>query len=466
MVPDHLRFGGGVGDTAIQPFMAVYLVLAVLFILILPRGKVILPFLIAFFTIPISQVVVLGGLHFTALRIMILAGLARRIAFQGSTKYPGGFNSVDRWAVLFTTSSIVVFCLQFRETAAIITGLGDLVDMLGGYMVIRFLIPDGEAMRRAIKALAVVCLIESVCMIGERVIHINAFGYLGGMPIPAAVRDDKIRAAGSLGALTAGPFAGVLFPVFLWFVTERSSRKLAYMALAAATAMVITSNSSTSWMAIGGSLLGLAFWRFRARMRQIRWALVITLVGLHLWMKAPVWALIARIDLTGASSGWQRYFLVDMTIRHFWDWWLMGTTDYVNWGWGAWDTCNQFVDVALKGGLITLVFYIAILKSGFATLGRTRKLVNGDRKQEWLLWCLGSSLLATIVAAFGINYMAQLIMSFFALVSLIQVASFEAKRSLARTEALSEKQYAPVVANTVSYVAAGESNSKVGIFHL
>ena len=49
-------------------------------------------------------------------------------------------------------------------------------------------------------------------------------------------------------------------------------------------------------------------------------------------MKAPVWALIARVDLTGSSSSYQRYQLVDMTIRHFGAWWLIGTPDYVNWG--------------------------------------------------------------------------------------------------------------------------------------
>ena len=44
--------------------------------------------------------------------------------------------------------------------------------------------------------------------------------------------------------------------------------------LAGATAMVITSNSSTSWLALGGSLVGLAFWPLRKQMRLIRWGLV------------------------------------------------------------------------------------------------------------------------------------------------------------------------------------------------
>jgi hypothetical protein len=118
-----------------------------------------------------------------------------------------------------------------------------------------------------------------------------------------------------------------------------------------------------------------------------------------------------------------------MTIRHFTDWWLIGTKAYVDWGYSTWDLCNQFVAVALQGGLLTLIFYIAIFQRGFSLIGTARKLVMGDPDQEWLLWCLGSSLFATVVAHFGINYMAQLIMSFFTLVVCIVVATFEARQS-------------------------------------
>src|SRR5271167_1628235 len=99
MAPEHLRFGGGAGETAIHPLVAVYLLIAILLILSLPRGKAIAPFLLAFFTIPIGQVVVLGGFHFTVLRILILAGLARMAFSPGSSsegRFAGGFNGVDK----------------------------------------------------------------------------------------------------------------------------------------------------------------------------------------------------------------------------------------------------------------------------------------------------------------------------------------------------------------------------------
>ncbi|MFI5092215.1 MAG: hypothetical protein ACHQIK_02125 [Candidatus Acidiferrales bacterium] len=468
MEPQHLRFGGGAAETAIHPLVAVYLLIAIVLIFILPRSKAIAPFLLAFFTIPIGQVVVLGGFHFTALRVLILAGLARRAISRGSSsepKYPGGFNALDWAVVLWSVSAVVAFCLQWMETQALIRSLGDLLDTLGGYLVVRYLIPDGEAVRRVIKTLATICAILGVCMINEQISHINVFGLVGGIPLAVAVRDGHVRSSGTLGYLWAGAFAGVLIPLFFWLWTEGKSWMAACAGLAGAAAMVITSYSSTSYLALGGSILGLAFWPLRRWMRLVRWGLVTMLVGLHMVMKAPVWALIARIDLTGSSSGDQRYQLVNNCIRHFGDWWLTGYKNYNDWGWGMWDLCNQFVAVALTGGLLTLIFYIAIFSRSFGAIGTARKLVNGDRGQEWLLWCLGSALFATAVAHFGINYMSQLIMGFFPLVACISVVTFEVRQRAARSvETPGQGQFAsaPTVTGTYSPIGAPKQETRQG----
>jgi hypothetical protein len=451
MVPENLRFGGGAADSVISPFVVVWLLLAIVLIVVLPRRKAIMPFLIAFFTIPIGEVVVVGGIHLTALRILILVVLARRLTFSRRDKYPGGINGIDWVVILWSVSAVGAFFLEFPGTPALIQGLGVLLDTLGGYLAVRSLIPDGEAMQRTIESMAIVCVILGACMINEQINHINLFGYMGGISKIPVVRDGRLRSGATLGCIPAGAFSGVLIPLFVWLWKQRKSRVIALAGLAGATAMVFTSSSSTSWMAFMGSLLGLAAWPLRKQMRWIRWGFVMALAGLQLVMKAPVWALIARVDLTGSSSGYQRYQLVDMTIKHFSLWWLIGTPDYVNWGWDSWDLCNQFAAVALTGGLLALIFYIAIFKRGFGAIGNARKWVSGDRPQEWLLWCFGSSLFATVVAQFGINYMAQLIMGFFPLVACISVATFEARQATApAVESPSRMRFAwaPFIAET------------------
>jgi hypothetical protein len=456
----YSRFGGGAAETAIHPLVALLLLVLVALIFILPRHKVIIPFLLGMFMIPVGQVVVLGGLHFTGLRILILAGLARMYASRNNptsepARFPGGFNPMDQVLALWAVSSVITFGLLYMNVPAVINHLGDLIDNLAAYAVVRYLVPDGEAILRTVKVLAVICLIQSISMISEQFTHINPFGLLGGISLQTTIRDGKVRSAGVMGCIYAGAFAGVLAPLFTWLWTAGKARMLAAIGLVASVIMVITSASSTSYLALGGSLVGLAFWFLRKKMRLVRWGLASLLVSLHMVMKAPVWFLIARIDLTGSSSGDHRAELLDNCIRHFWSWWLIGTKDYNNWGWDMWDLCNQFVAVAVTSGLFPLVCYILIFKRGFSALGNARKQIEGDKPREFLLWALGSTLFATIVASFGINYVPQLLMGFFPLLACISVATFEIKQSMPIPAPSEDEQVVPLRGVTRAFARFG-----------
>jgi hypothetical protein len=427
MEPQHFRFGGGATETLLTPVVAMAMLIIIGLIFARPRNKVIVPFLLGCFTIPIQQVVVVGGLHFTVLRVLIIAGLIRG-AISGGGKFPGGLNGMDRAVILWAISLQTILSLQWMEMQAFIHNLGDFLDILGGYLLVRFFIPDGETVRRTIKTLAIVCIIQGVCMLNEQIYHVNVFGYVGGLGPGLTIRDGNIRSEGVLGCISAGAFAGALIPLFLWLWTERKCRKFAYAGIAGATAMVFTSRSSTSLLALAATALAIFFWPLRKQMRLVRWGLALTLVALHLVMKAPVWALIARIDLTGSSSGDHRYKLVDGCIRHFSDWWLLGYKSYDQWGYGYFDVCNQFVVQALNGGLLALVAYVAIFSRSFGAIGKARKKVAGDRGREWLLWCLGSALFSVVVAHFGINYPAMMEIGLFVLWTIISVTAFDVKR--------------------------------------
>jgi hypothetical protein len=447
MEPEHFRFGGGAADTMLTPVMALAMLIVIGLIFTRPRNQVIVPFLLGCFTIPLQQVVVLGGLHFTVLRILIIAALIRRAILGGTSsagKFPGGLNGVDRMAMLWTISLQTLVSLQWMEMQSFIHNLGDFLDILGGYLVVRFFIPDGETVRRTIKTLAVICIIQGVCMLNEQVAHVNVFGYVGGLGPGLTIRDGKIRSEGVLGCISAGAFAGALIPLFLWLWTERKCRMLAYAGLAGATTMVFTSNSSTSLLALAATALAILFWPLRKQMTPIRRGLALMLVGLHLVMHGPVWSLIARVDLTGSSSGYHRYYLVDNCIRHFSDWWLLGYKDYPSWGFMMFDCCNQFVVQAVGGGLLALVAYIMIFSRSFGAIGKARKRVEGDRGREWFLWCMGSALFSIVVAHFGINYPAMMEIGLFTLWACISVAAFEARRPAeAKVEIPDDSQLVP-----------------------
>ena len=156
-------------------------------------------------------------------------------------------------------------------------------------------------------------------------------------------------------------------------------------------------------------------------MRLLRAGFIAGLVALHFLMKAPVWFLIARIDLTGGSSGYHRALLIDQCISRFNEWWLLGK-GFTDWGWDMWDTQNQFVTVATQGGLLPLILFILVFYHSFADIGNSRRKTR-TRKQEWHFWLIGSALFAHITAFFGVNYFDQSRFGLFLILAIVSAAS-------------------------------------------
>jgi hypothetical protein len=410
--------------------VAVELALAIILILCLPRKYVMVPLLMMIFLTPRGQVVVLAGVHFTVARLLILTALARWAVSGRTSPLAGGFNSLDCVFTSLALWCLIVFSLQWMQSQAFIKSLGDFLDGLGGYFVMRFLIHDREDITRAIKVLALVAMITAPLMLNEQITHRNVFGLLGGIPLDAAVRDGQVRSQGAFGVyITAGVFGAFLVPLFVWLWTSGKSKAIACLGVISSTVITFTSHSSTPLLAYVGGLVGLCFWPLRGRMRAFRWGLALTLIALHLVMKAPVWALIARVDLTGSSSGYQRFMLIDTCMKHFWDWWLFGVKEYNTWGADMWDLSNQYVACAVTGGLLSLGLFIGVISCGFSRLGTARRLVAGDRGHEWFLWCLCAALLSHVVAYFGIGYFDQMQFAWHALLAMICAAVYEAADS-------------------------------------
>ena len=455
MEPAHFRFGGGAADTMMHPLVAVAMVATIMLIFMLPRKQIILPFLVTTFLVPFGQVLVVGGIHFMVYRILVLAGLARLLFSKLSTKTVAptdGFNGIDRafaWCAVF---SALTFVFLWMDSQALINKLGVLLDALGGYFFLRFLIQDKEDVRRTIKVFAFIAGVMAAFMVYEQVAFRNLFGLLGGVGLVPAVREGRIRSQGSFSVyVTAGAFGATLLPLFVWLWKSGESKLIAIFGLISSTLVTVTSDTSTAEMAYAAGILGLCFWPLRRQMRRVRWVLVITLVGLHLVMKAPVWALIGRVDLTGSSSGYQRYLLVDSCIRHFFDWCLIGAKDYDKWGSDMFDVSNQYVAYAETGGLVSLAFFLAVISRSFGRIGTARQCAAGDRKQEWFLWALGAALLAHVFAFFGISYFDQTQVAWYALLALISaataawVAQQEGKAKIESVNAPLSRNPAPVL---------------------
>lgn len=422
MEPADIRFGGGSPITILHPLVAVAIAMAVVLILLLQRKYLIVPVLLGLFLTPKGQQIVAAGLHFNVYRIIILMGLVRWVISRRSAPRTRGFDFMDRVFTCFALSYWIIYFLQSMQLQAFVKSTGDLLDILGGYFVLRFLIQDREDIRRTIKVLAVVAIISAAGMLNEQRTGQNIFGLLGGLPAEN-VRDGKIRSQGPFEVfINAGAFGATLVPLLVWLWSEGKSKLISSVGILAGIIMAYTCYASTTLITCAAGIGALCLWPIRSRMRLVRWGIVFLLIGLHLVMHGPVWSLIEHIDLTGSSSSYHRYQLVDTFIKHFGEWWLLGTNNNGSWGWEMWDTSNQYVMYGIEGGLLTFVLFITIISKGFGRLGTARKSIEGNRPEEWFLWCLGAALFAHVIAFFGIGYFDQVQFTWYALLATISVA--------------------------------------------
>jgi hypothetical protein len=421
-------FGGGVAETTAHPLALALLGSASILMLVVRRKYVIIPLLLAAFLVPMGNVVVVAGVHIMPDRMLVLFGGIRlawgRLISQ--TKILGNrWNSIDTAFLYWAGFRALAAILLWRQIPVVINECGFLWSALGMYFLLRFLIRNDEDVWRTVKLLGLIAVVNGAGMAYEHLTGQNLLGVvLGGVNSFSDLREGTIRSQGAFShSILAGTYGATLIPLLFWLWIAGRAKGFAAVALVFATVMVVTTGSSTPLLTYVAAIVGLCLWPLRGRMRLIRWGIVGVLVGLQLVMKSPVWFILNHVNVIGSSSGYHRSMLIDNFVRHFGDWWLLGVKSTAEWGWDMYDQADQFVAEGEVGGLAGFVFFILMIKRAFGALGTARRAVAGDKRQEWLLWSLGTALFAYIVAFFGISLWDQTQVAWFALFAMIGAAS-------------------------------------------
>ena len=160
-------------------------------------------------------------------------------------------------------------------------------------------------------------------------------------------------------------------------------------------------------------------------MKLVRWGIFIAVVGLHLIMKAPVWALIGRLGNLIGGTGWHRVELIDATVAHIQEWWFMGVKKTSHWGLDTLpdnpnmiDITNQFVSEAINGGFIKLTLFVILLAFCYSTLGKALKHFD-DKYTKILIWSIGATLFAHMTSFLSVAYFDQITTFWYMLLALI-----------------------------------------------
>lgn len=394
-----------------------FTVLMAVLMLVLPRRYAIVPVIILVCYMTMGQRVVVGGLNFTMLRILLLFGWLR-LFMRGELRRME-WRLVDQLVLLWTFIRTVNYTIVWGEVAALVNRLGYAYDIIGTYFLCRYLIRDIDDMVEAVRYLAIFIVPVAVFMLMEKATGQNAFAVFGGVPLNPEVRDGVLRCQGPFShSILAGTFGATLIPLFagLWLY-RRSGTVMTALAVLSATAIVITAGSSGPVLAYAFSVLALALWPLRKHTRIIRWGIVVALVALQIAMKAPIWFVMARLSVFSGSTGWYRGFLVDMTMRHFDEWWLIGSNAAPQWHHYLADVTNQYIAEGLGGGLFAMGLFIAIIALSYRQIGRTVQSANVDRRAKYFAWAMGATLLAHTVSFISVSYFDQNVVTFYLLLA-------------------------------------------------
>jgi hypothetical protein len=396
----------------VTPVAIIFVLLAAFFLFRLPKQWAALPLLAGAGYMPLGEEIEIGPLHFTVIRILVAIGAARIIA-RGE-RIAGGLNKLDRMMILWGICAVFSSFFHKDFSSALISRLGMSYDGLGVYFLLRVFLQGADSILTLSRIVIIVLAPVAVEMAFESVTGRNSFSFLGGVSAESAIRNSTIRAQGPFAhSILAGTVGAACWPLPLPFLKKQ--RKLALLGLVACGTIVLVSRSSGPIMTSFFILIGLCAWKFRQHMRVIRWGAAAAIIALDMIMKAPVYYLLARIDLTGSSTGWHRAELIHAAITHLSEWWFAGT-DYtrhwmpygVSWSPDHSDITNQYIKMGVIGGVPLMIMFIGVLVVAFTSVGKALRASKGAPfEKRFMIWTLGAILFGHTMTFLSISYFDQ-----------------------------------------------------------
>ena len=389
--------------TIYQSTVLLAIILAMLTLLV-PRKYFLAPFILAACFVPTDQRIMVMGLDFKVLRMIIAVGVLRVLLFGEYQRLK--LNRIDRLLLMWVLCGAVIYSIQWNTAEAVINRAGILFDAVGLYWLFRQNIRSWDDLKHTFRLFAVGAIILLPFVLIEWSTGSNPFVLLG--KAVTSVRQDKFRCQAAFPhSIMMGLFWAILAPMFLALAKTETKKTLYLFAFASGIVIVAASASSTPILVL--ILAIVAYMAFNWRRYTVVAALAIAAMAaaLHIVMNAPVWHLLARINVIGGSTGWHRYNLIDKAIGNFDEWMVIGCRSTDHWGYGLGDVTNQYVLEGVRGGAATLILFALMIYAVMKTLV-TSSLRYRDRNAQLLIWALFSMMIAHCVGFIGVSYFGQI----------------------------------------------------------
>jgi hypothetical protein len=431
------------GSTFINPLGLAFTLAMCVLLVILPRKYAMFPILALVCYMTMGMRVMIAGLNFTMIRILLMFAWFRLIARGEYRRIT--LNTLDKVIIATCFSGLIAYCLLWQTGDAFKFKLGEAYNQLGMYFFFRIFLRDEQDVVQALKISAFAVLPLAGAMYWESRTAHDPFAIFGGVPELTFVRDDRLRCEGPFAhPILAGTFGSSIMPLFVGlFLYVKKKRIWVIPAIIASFIIMLTSASSGPLLTFCLGILAFMFWPLRKSMRKIRWAMVGILVSLQIVMKAPVWFLLARVDVVSGSTGYHRAVLIDRAFANLSDWWLVGTKSTEAWADKndhLFDVTNAYILQGANGGLLTMILFIATICIAYKAVGRTVRLGEIDRPGSpslKLVWALGAALLVHTASYISVSYFDQNFVTWLMLLAFIATLCHDSLR-MPRSEFLAK----------------------------
>lgn len=382
---------------AITIFLAVVLQL-------LPRKYLIIPFVVCACFIPADQRLIVMGLDFTPLRILVFIGILR-LLLKGEN-VPLRWNVLDKLVFAWALVGAFVFIIQWMDTRMLVFKCGILFDVLGMYWLFRQSLECWEDVAMVFKVLAISCILLAPFVAFEKVTGRNLFDVFG--KAETQMRENEYRCQATFShSIILGSFFATLVPCFIALRKTWKWRYISWCAVGVSVLVVFASASSTPIFVLAFMLMLMLCFSLRRFGKYFLIGASAFLLWLHIFMDAPVWHLISRVNAVSGSTGWHRYVLIDHAISHFNEWALIGCKTTEHWGYGMIDVTNQYIVEGIRGGVATLVLMLVALYLMLRTAWRF-SLQEMSIDRQWLGWGVCVMFIGHCITFLGVFYVGQM----------------------------------------------------------
>lgn len=400
-----------------------------------------------------GQQVSLFGVSFHYFRFLEIVGMIRIVRNWELRSLK--FNNVDTWLLRLYSLLAIVSIIRSDDNS--IYYIGRSIDAVFCYLIFRCLIQGLLDWVYVLRAASFMLVMYAGLVAVEGLTGRNPWSVMGGVYEGYYFRNDKPRCMGSFQhPILMGTLGSSLIPVYIALLLTRTDMLMALIAIPACLSLIYFANSGGPVSALAAGLVGWALWPFRARMKVIRLGLLMLVIILAIFMKAPIWYLPSKVSSITGGGGWHRSYLLECAFNDIQKWWLIGMPlkDTADWfpysidDFGGADITNQYLAFGLAGGLASMLIFIYISVLVFSSIGNSLRNFDGKNLPinlySSLIWSMGVLLVVHIVSWFGVSYYDK---SFILMLMQIAVIS-----SLASDKRIASPEKSQQVPSTLIYM--------------